>query len=63
MRRERNVARRHCARGRRPDQAEIKAVTAGKLLDYPREKLEILVARGKQPSVQRNTACAPPAAN
>ncbi len=40
----------------RPDQAEIKAVTAGKLLDYPREKLEILVARGKQPSVQRNTA-------
>jgi succinoglycan biosynthesis protein ExoA len=38
----------------RPDQADIKAVTAAKLLDYPREKLEILVARGKQPSVQRN---------
>lgn len=40
----------------RPGQAEIKAVTAGKLLDYPREKIEIIVARGKQPSVQRNTA-------
>ena len=40
----------------RPDQAEIKAVTAGKQLDYPKEKLEIIVARGKQPSVQRNAA-------
>ena len=40
----------------RPDQAEIKAVTAGKQLDYPKDKLEILVARGKQPSVQRNAA-------
>ncbi len=38
----------------RPDQANIHAVTAGKLLDYPREKLEIIVARGKQPSIQRN---------
>lgn len=38
----------------RPGQAEILAVTAGKQLDYPREKLEIIVARGKQPSVQRN---------
>ncbi|MDB6023535.1 MAG: hypothetical protein JWQ04_3392, partial [Pedosphaera sp.] len=40
----------------RPGQAEIKAVTAARLLDYPREKLELIVARGKQPSVQRNTA-------
>jgi succinoglycan biosynthesis protein ExoA len=40
----------------RPNQAEIKAVTAGRQLDYPKEKLEILVARGSQPSVQRNTA-------
>lgn len=40
----------------RPEQAEIKAVTAGKLLDYPKGKLEIIVARGKQPSVQRNAA-------
>ena len=40
----------------RPMQAEVEAVKAAKLLDYPRAKLEILVARGKQPSVQRNTA-------
>src|SRR6478672_8676601 len=40
----------------RPEQAEIKAVIAAKQLDYPADKLEILVARGRQPSVQRNTA-------
>jgi succinoglycan biosynthesis protein ExoA len=40
----------------RPDQAEIKAVNAARKLDYPVEKLEILIARGKQPSVQRNAA-------
>jgi hypothetical protein len=40
----------------RPEQADIKAVTAGKQLDYPKDKLEIIVARGKQPSVQRNAA-------
>ncbi len=40
----------------RPEQAEIKAVTASRLLEYPAEKIEIIVARGKQPSVQRNTA-------
>ena len=40
----------------RPEQQEIKAVTGAKRLDYPGEKLEILVARGKQPSVQRNAA-------
>jgi cellulose synthase/poly-beta-1,6-N-acetylglucosamine synthase-like glycosyltransferase len=39
----------------RPEQAEIQAVKAARLLDYPSEKLEIVVARGKQPSVQRNT--------
>ncbi len=38
----------------RPEQAEIAAVTASRSLDYPADKLEILVARGKQPSVQRN---------
>ncbi len=38
----------------RPGQAEVKAVAASRQLDYPPEKLEILVARGKQPSVQRN---------
>jgi len=35
--------------------AEIKAVTAARQLDYPADKLEILVARGTQPSIQRNT--------
>src|SRR5882724_3083942 len=40
----------------RPGQSGIKAVTAGRRLDYPREKLEIIVARGRQPSVQRNAA-------
>ena len=40
----------------RPEQDEIKAVTASRALDYPPEKFEIIVARGKQPSVQRNAA-------
>jgi len=40
----------------RPEQSEIKAVTASRALDYPPDKLEILVARGKQPSAQRNAA-------
>ena len=40
----------------RPSQAEIKAVAASGALDYPADKLEILVARGQQPSAQRNAA-------
>lgn len=40
----------------KPDLAEILALQAACRLEYPREHLEILVARGKQPSVQRNTA-------
>ena len=40
----------------RPDQTEIKAVTASRQLDYPPDKLEIIVTRGKQPSAQRNAA-------
>ena len=40
----------------KPGQAEIPAVTAARALDYPRERLEILVARGRQPAVQRNAA-------
>jgi succinoglycan biosynthesis protein ExoA len=40
----------------RPDQAEIKAVTAARQLDYPADRMEIIVARGRQPSVQRNAA-------
>jgi cellulose synthase/poly-beta-1,6-N-acetylglucosamine synthase-like glycosyltransferase len=40
----------------RPGQAEIKAVAASGALDYPPDKLEIIVARGQQPSAQRNAA-------
>ncbi|MGD0260027.1 MAG: glycosyltransferase [Verrucomicrobiota bacterium] len=40
----------------RPAQAEIKAVAASRALDYPADKLEIIVARGTQPSAQRNAA-------
>jgi len=38
----------------RPDLAEIIALAGARALDYPPDKLEILVVRGKQPSVQRN---------
>src|SRR5580658_2101828 len=40
----------------RPDMAEVRAVAAARQLDYPPSKVEIILARGKQPSVQRNTA-------
>src|ERR1043166_3310157 len=40
----------------RPDQTEILAVPAARALDYPPHKLEIILARGKQPSAQRNAA-------
>lgn len=40
----------------RPDQARIQAVPAAQRLDYPADRLEIIVARGKHPSVQRNAA-------
>ena len=42
----------------RPGQSDMPAVSAARLLDYPHERLEIIVARGRQPSVQRNTALA-----
>jgi succinoglycan biosynthesis protein ExoA len=40
----------------RPDMADVRAVAPALQLDYPADKLEIILARGKQPSVQRNTA-------
>jgi succinoglycan biosynthesis protein ExoA len=40
----------------RPDEPEVKAASVARQLDYPADKLEIILARGKQPSVQRNTA-------
>jgi len=40
----------------KPGQAEIKSVEAVRRLDYRRDKLEVIVARGKQPAIQRNRA-------
>lgn len=40
----------------RPSQAEVPAATAARALDFPKDKLEILITRGKQPAVQRNVA-------
>lgn len=40
----------------RPAQAGVIAVVASRALDYPADRLEIIVARGRQPSVQRNAA-------
>ena len=40
----------------RPGQAEVKAVAASRALDYPAAKLDIIIARGQQPSAQRNAA-------
>jgi succinoglycan biosynthesis protein ExoA len=40
----------------RPGQRDVIAVNAARKLDYPAEKLEILVVRGTHPAVQRNTA-------
>jgi cellulose synthase/poly-beta-1,6-N-acetylglucosamine synthase-like glycosyltransferase len=40
----------------KPGQAEIKSVTAVRAIDYPRELIELIVARGKQPAIQRNRA-------
>ena len=38
----------------RPGQAEVNAATASRALDYPADKLDIVIARGRQPSAQRN---------
>ena len=40
----------------RPGQSEIEALEAGRQLDYPADRLEIILARGTQPSAQRNAA-------
>jgi cellulose synthase/poly-beta-1,6-N-acetylglucosamine synthase-like glycosyltransferase len=39
-----------------PDLAEVLAAAAARKLDYPADRLEIIIARGRQPSVQRNVA-------
>ena len=38
----------------RPGPGDVLAVQAAKRLDYPTDRLEIIVVQGKQPSVQRN---------
>ena len=40
----------------RPDEAHVKAAVVARQLSYPTEKLEVLIARGRHPSVQRNSA-------
>jgi succinoglycan biosynthesis protein ExoA len=40
----------------RPDQAEVKAVAASRALEHSTGELEIILARGRHPSVQRNAA-------
>jgi glycosyltransferase involved in cell wall biosynthesis len=40
----------------RPGQADVPAAAAARGLEYPRDRLEILIARGRQPAVQRNVA-------
>lgn len=40
----------------RPDEPQVRAAEAARCFDYPADKLEILLARGRQPSVQRNAA-------
>jgi glycosyltransferase involved in cell wall biosynthesis len=39
-----------------PQQREIKALVSSQHFNYPADKIEIIVARGRQPSVQRNHA-------
>ena len=40
----------------RPGQTDVKAVDAALRFDYPTDRVDIIVARGQQPSVQRNAA-------
>jgi len=39
-----------------PAMPEVQAVASARALAYPADRLEIILARGRQPSVQRNTA-------
>ena len=40
----------------RPTDTEIRALAGVRALDYPKDHIQVLLARGKQPSVQRNLA-------
>ena len=40
----------------RPEQVDVPAARTARQLDYPADKLEVLISRGRQPSMQRNAA-------
>ncbi len=40
----------------RPTDTEIRALAGVRALDYPKDRVQVLLARGRQPSVQRNLA-------
>lgn len=40
----------------RPDEPNVRAMEAVCRMDYPKDKCEVILARGKQPSAQRNRA-------
>jgi succinoglycan biosynthesis protein ExoA len=40
----------------RPGDSEVPSIQAAQKFDYPKDRLEIIVARGKQPAIQRNRA-------
>ena len=40
----------------RPTDTEVRALAGVRALDYPKDRIQVLLARGKQPSVQRNLA-------
>ena len=40
----------------RPEEADLPALQAARALEYPRDRLEIFVVRGRQPAAQRNLA-------
>jgi len=40
----------------RPGDSEVPSIQAAQKFDYPKDRLEIIVARGRQPAIQRNRA-------
>ena len=40
----------------RPGDSEVPSIQAAQKFDYPADRLEIIVARGRQPAIQRNRA-------
>jgi len=40
----------------RPGDSDVPSIQAAQKFDYPKDRLEIIIARGKQPAIQRNRA-------